>query len=88
MFIKPMCPGNITKWFKRFEKKYNLSDVHPHKFRHTQASILLYNGVDEITVSKRLGHASPQTTTQIYSHIIKDADSRASDCVADVLYDL
>ncbi len=49
------------------------------------ASILYFNGVDSITISKRLGHAKISTTTDIYSHIMKQADEQAADCIADVM---
>lgn len=52
--------------------------VNPHAFRHSQASILFFEGLDAVTISKRLGHASVSTTTDIYSHIIKKADETAS----------
>lgn len=82
---KPMNPDSLTDWLNKFSKKYDLPNVHPHKFRHTMASILYFNGVDSITISKRLGHAKVSTTTDIYSHIMKQADEAASDCIADVV---
>jgi integrase len=33
-----------------------------HSLRHTHASVLLNNGVDILTVSKRLGHSKPSIT--------------------------
>ncbi len=35
--------------------------------------------------SHRLGHAHVSTTTDIYSHVIKQAEERISDCVANVI---
>ena len=88
LFVKdngaPMNPDSLTDWLGKFSKKHDLPNVHPHKFRHTMASILYFNGVDSITISKRLGHAKVSTTTDIYSHIIKQADEAASNCIADV----
>ena len=49
------------------------------------ASLLIYNGTDTLTVSKRLGHAKVSTTTDIYSHAIKQADERAAESIADVI---
>ena len=49
------------------------------------ASMLIYNGVDPVTVSHRLGHDQVSTTTNIYSHMIADADSRSADIIADAL---
>jgi integrase len=82
---KPMNPDSLTDWLNKFSKKYDLPHIHPHKFRHTMASILYFNHVDSITISKRLGHAKVSTTTDIYSHIMKQADEAASDCIANVV---
>ena len=38
-----------------------------------------------MSISHRLGHAHVSTTTDIYSHVIKEAEERISDCVADVI---
>lgn len=83
---KPMHPDSITDWLSKFSKKYDLPHIHPHKFRHTQASILIYEGVDPVTVSKRLGHKKVSTTENIYAHIMSKADAEASAAVASVLY--
>ncbi len=80
-----MHPDSLTDWLKKFSGRHGILDVHPHKFRHTMASILYFNGIDSITISKRLGHAKVSTTTDIYSHIIKQADAQASDCIGGVL---
>jgi integrase len=80
-----MNPDNVTQWLASFSKKYDLPPIHPHKFRHTMASLLIYNGTDVLTVSKRLGHAQVSTTTDIYSHSIKEAEERAAESIADVV---
>lgn len=81
-----LFPDTVNRLLNNFGKKYGIEGIHPHKFRHTMASILFFNGMDSITISKRLGHAKVSTTTDIYSHIIKQADEAASDCIADVLF--
>lgn len=78
-------PDSVNTWLKKFAVRNNLRHINPHAFRHTMASILYFNGVDSVSISKRLGHAKISTTTDIYSHIIKEADERASECIADVL---
>ena len=81
----PIHPTTVSKWFSKFVKKNNLSDVTIHSLRHTNATLMIANGVDLRTVSKRLGHAQMSTTTDIYSHAIKSADERASDVLGDIL---
>lgn len=79
-------PDSLNKWLREFSEKYNLPHIHPHKFRHTQASLLYYSGEDPVTISKRLGHKQVSTTQNIYSHLMKGADERASDKIAGMLY--
>jgi len=90
VFVKddgnPMMPDSLTAWLRKFSSKHNLPHINPHAFRHTMASILIKNGTDVVSVSKRLGHARTSTTTDIYSHIIKEADNESSECIANVLY--
>lgn len=81
----PIHPDTVTDWLNRFAKRHGLPNIHPHKFRHSMESLLYFNGVDSITISKRLGHAKVSTTTDIYSHLIKQADERASEGIADAI---
>ena len=62
-----------------------LPHINPHAFRHSQASMLILSGLDCATVSKRLGHAKISTTTDIYSHIMKKADEKASNVLENIL---
>lgn len=48
--------------------------VTPHWFRHTHATALLLAGSPVHVVSRRLGHASVQTTMNIYGHVTEDAE--------------
>ncbi len=77
----PMNPDNITAWLADFSKRHGLPHIHPHAFRHSMASILMANGMDIVSVSKRLGHAKVSTTSDIYAHVIEEADERASNCL-------
>ncbi len=81
----PMCPHNILHFFKQLEKKHNLPHIYPHKFRHSQASVLINKGVDIVTVSKRLGHSKTSTTSDIYAHILRKSDETASKVIDSLL---
>ena len=52
---------------------------------HTMASLMIVNQVNLVTVSKRLGHAKVSTTSDIYSHAIKEADARAAEDYANAI---
>lgn len=81
---KPMHPDSVTDWLDKFSKRNNLPHINPHAFRHTMASVLLFNHADSVSVSKRLGHAQVSTTENIYAHIIKEADKGNSDILENV----
>ncbi|MBT9784022.1 tyrosine-type recombinase/integrase [[Clostridium] symbiosum] len=83
---KVMNPSSLNHWCKRFELAEGLPHIYPHKFRHSQASILFYSGIDIMTVSGRMGHAQASTTGNIYGHVLKTADRGASDALANALY--
>lgn len=83
---EPMHPQSIGDWMSKFYKRNNLSHINPHKFRHTQASLLYNQGVDPITISKRLGHAQVSTTQNIYAHLMDKADEKASEVISDAIY--
>ena len=83
---KPMHPDSITDWLSKFSKRNALPHIYPHKFRHTQASILYAEGIDPVTISKRLGHKQVSTTQNIYAHMVAKADCEANEAVANILY--
>lgn len=49
-----------------------------HALRHTHASSLIAAGVDVLTISRRLGHASPTITLGAYGHLYSNTDDRAA----------
>ena len=55
-----------------------------HALRHTNATLMIANGTDIKTVSKRLGHANITTTGNIYTHAIQTADERAAEALNDI----
>lgn len=81
---RPMHPDSVTTWLKRFSKRHGLRHVNPHCFRHTLASVLFFHGVDAVSVAKRLGHAQVSTTSDIYAHLMAEADQRNVDILSSV----
>lgn len=80
----PMHPDSVTDWLNKFSKRHGLPHINPHAFRHTMASMLYFNGVDSVSISKRLGHAQVSTTANIYAHVMEEADKKNADILADV----
>lgn len=83
----PMTPASISSFLSRFESRHNLSfHVHAHKFRHTTASILYFQGSDPISISRWLGHTQVSTTQNIYAHLIKEANRSNADKLESVIH--
>ena len=72
-------PDTISNWFKKFREKHNLPELTFHGLRHTNATLLIGQGVDIKTVSKRLGHARTSTTINIYAHALRRPDQEAAE---------
>ena len=82
---RPMSPDSIGQWLARFSKRHGLPHINPHAFRHTVATVLINSGTDIVSVSKRLGHARTSTTTDIYAHVIEQADEKATETLANAI---
>lgn len=71
---KPIYPDTITDWFPKFLSRCELPKVTIHSLRHSNATLMIAEGVDIRTVSNRLGHAQTSTTLNIYAHALKSRD--------------
>jgi integrase/recombinase XerD len=65
-----ITPGCIQETFKSVRKQTGL-DVHPHTLRHSFATNLLQSNTNLFHVSKLLGHAQLNTTSQ-YLHVVNE----------------
>ncbi|WP_270736648.1 site-specific integrase [Streptococcus anginosus] len=63
-----ICFGVSNSACNKLIKRLVDRPVRNHSLRHTYASYLILNGVDIVTISKLLGHESPDITLKIYSH--------------------
>lgn len=82
---QPMRPDSVTQWLSKFSRRHRLPHLNPHAFRHTMTSMLIFGGMDTVSVSKRLGHSQVSTTTDIYAHTIAEADRRNADLLGEIL---
>ena len=71
-------PNSISAAWSDFAKAIGVPEVTFHALRHTHASQLISEGVDIVTISKRLGHAKPTITLAIYAHLFQKDDSEAA----------
>jgi integrase len=72
-------PDLISQVIVRRLNKAGIKDASLHSLRHTHTSHLLSKGVPLPAVSARLGHANPNVTARIYSHLVAGDDQRAAD---------
>ena len=82
----PMSPDTLSSFLRKFERRHDLPHIHAHKFRHSMASILYYSGAEPVSISKRLGHAQVSTTQDMYSHLIRQADTQSAERIADAIF--
>lgn len=78
-------PQSPTRYFKKFGQRYGVEDFHPHKLRHTSASLAITNGADVVSVSERLGHSDTAVTLRMYAHANEESIRRAGQTVRDAL---
>lgn len=81
----PIHPDTVTDWFRKFIIKNRFRYVTLHSLRHTNATLMLAEGVDIATLSKRLGHANTSTSLNVYAHALRSRDTEAADKLEDVL---
>jgi len=68
-FLFPEGETTIRRINKNYAIKSKLKVLKLHEFRHSCASFLINNGMDYMQVSSWLGHKSPTTTLDVYSHL-------------------
>lgn len=82
---RPVNPYDVSDVFRKLVAEAGLFHLTFHGLRHEHASLLLSAGVPITAVSKRLGHASAAITSDLYSHLLDDADRQTADAVETVL---
>jgi len=75
---RPLTPVYVSKDWTRALKAHGLPRVKLHSLRHAHASALIAAGLDIVTISKRLGHASPTITLNVYAHAFADKPDTAA----------
>ena len=79
-------PNYYTLKFNRILKYLKFDkNVRFHDLRHTNATLLLSQGVDFKIIQTRLGHSDINTTLNIYSHVNLEMQKKATEKLADLL---
>ena len=80
-----MIPVLIRVDWRTVTKQLDLPRIMFHALRHSHASALIASGLDVVTVSRRLRHASPAITLNIYAHLFQKTDEAAARAIDSVL---
>jgi integrase len=78
---EPLSPLGLSQSWRQVARSIGLPNIAFHALRHTHASQLIDGGIDIVTISKRLGHASPNITLQVYAHLFRKSDDRAAQAI-------
>jgi integrase len=78
---KYQSPGAVSKAWERAMDAIGMPDIGMHSLRHLHGSLLISSGVDVLTVSRRLGHANPTITLNVYGHLIHGSDDKAAEII-------
>lgn len=81
----PVRPAQISRTFDNIVAASALPDARLHDLRHVHASLLLAGGVSIAIISKRLGHSTIAVTSDLYSHLLGDANRAAADAAESML---
>ena len=71
-------PHNFSRWWRAFCEQHGFDGLSFHSLRHTQATLLIAQGVDAKTIQGRLGHERASTTLDLYAGILPENDREAA----------
>lgn len=82
---RPLPKHDCHKLWNRLLDKHGMRKIRFHDLRHTCASLLLSLGIHPKIVQERLGHTSYKITMDLYSHLMPNMQSDASDALENLL---
>ena len=81
----PINSRNLLRDFKLLLQKAGLPSIRFHDLRHTAASLMLNHSIPVIVVSRRLGHAKPSITLDVYGHLFPSFQAEAAQQIDDFI---
>jgi integrase len=82
---RPLLPDTVSNAWRKLAKRTGLKGIRLHDARHSHASLMLKQGIHPKIVQERLGHATVQTTLDIYSHVAPGLQEAAAKRFDDLL---
>lgn len=67
------------------ELKIHRRNFHFHSLRHSHVALLLADGIDIYTISKRLGHSNTTTTSEVYAYLIDEYKQKTDERIINAL---
>jgi integrase len=74
----PFQPSNLWRRAQRAWKRAGVAPIGLHEARHTFASVLIAAGVNAKAITTYMGHASIQTTYDLYGKLMPGSESEAA----------
>lgn len=68
--VRPMSRSDLARKLDMYIRESGVKRITPHGFRHSHASFLIMNGVDDSLIAERLGHTVAELR-KTYAHIYK-----------------
>ena len=80
-----LLPQYVSRTFIALAKAAAVPKMRFHDLRHLHASLLITAGVPLAVISKRLGHTTISVTSDLYGHLLREADQQAADAMSALL---
>lgn len=80
---EPYSPNRISEIFPKFLVKHGLKRIKLHELRHSFATVSNEVGTTLFDAGKALGHSTPSTTGNIYTHLWQPDFIQATNAVGD-----
>lgn len=77
----PLARTTVKRKKDYYCKKAGVKNISIHSFRHLHATLLLYENIPIVDISRRLGHSSIAVTMETYLHYIKNDEEDIIKCL-------
>ena len=81
----PPTPNYLTEALLHIVRENHLPPITLHGLRHSFASVANSQGIPMYDISKALGHSSISVTSNIYTHLFDETESRTLQAVAQAI---
>lgn len=78
-------PRYVLDVFQSIAAAAGVDRIRFHDLRHLNASLLIAMGIPLAVISKRLGHSTISITSDLYGHLLRDANQQAAEAASQLL---